>query len=264
MNYRIFVEKRPEFQVEAKSLRNELNNNLNLKISTLRLINVYDLFGFTEDLLKKSRFQVFGDIVTDTVSDAIDLTAKKYVAVEYLPGQFDQRASTAVDCVKLIDPTAEIRIKSSKLLIFDDNISDSDIEKIKKYLINTIESREKDLTTLCDNEQADSKPVTVLNGFIQMQDNEREKFCEEMGLAMNVDDLQCVIDYFKAEGRDPIETELRILDTYWSDHCRHTTFNTILEEITIDESFIKSNLEESLELYKKMRHELNCTHKDIC
>ncbi|HPH73028.1 MAG TPA: hypothetical protein PLK45_03265, partial [Paludibacteraceae bacterium] len=86
MNYRIFVEKRPEFQVEAKSLRNELNNNLNLKISTLRLINVYDLFGFTEDLLKKSRFQVFGDIVTDTVSDAIDLTAKKYVAVEYLPG----------------------------------------------------------------------------------------------------------------------------------------------------------------------------------
>jgi len=143
MNYRIFVEKRPEFQVEAKSLRNELNNNLNLKISTLRLINVYDLFGFTEDLLKKSRFQVFGDIVTDTVSDAIDLTAKKYVAVEYLPGQFDQRASTAVDCVKLIDPTAEIRIKSSKLLIFDDNISDSDIEKIKKYLINTIESREK-------------------------------------------------------------------------------------------------------------------------
>ncbi len=165
---------------------------------------------------------------------------------------------------KSIDPTAEIRIKSSKLLIFDDNISDSDIEKIKKYLINTIESREKDLTTLCDNEQADSKPVTVLNGFIQMQDNEREKFCEEMGLAMNVDDLQCVIDYFKAEGRDPIETELRILDTYWSDHCRHTTFTTILEEITINESFIKSNLEESLELYKKMRHELNCTHKDIC
>lgn len=264
MNYRIFVEKQPEFQVEAKSLRNELNNNLNLKISTLRLINVYDLFGFTEDLLKKSRFQVFGDIVTDTVSDAIDLTAKKYVAIEYLPGQFDQRASTAVDCVKLIDPTAEIRIKSSKLLIFDDNISDSDIEKIKKYLINTIESREKDLTTLCDNEQADAKPVTVLNGFTQMQDNEREKFCEEMGLAMNVDDLQCVIDYFKAEGRDPIETELRILDTYWSDHCRHTTFNTILEEITIDESFIKSNLEESLELYKKMRHELNRTHKDIC
>lgn len=116
-NYRIFVEKYPEFQVEAASLKAELNENLQLDLQSLRLLNVYDLFGFTPELLEKSRYSVFGEIVTDRVSDECDLTGTRYIAVEYLPGQFDQRASSAVDCVHLIDPKVDVRIKSSKLII---------------------------------------------------------------------------------------------------------------------------------------------------
>ena len=119
-DFRIFVEKYPEFQVEARSLLSELNENLQLKLKTLRLINVYDLFGFTPELLEKSRYSVFGEIVTDSVTDVMP-DAAKYIAVEYLPGQFDQRAASAVDCVHLIDPKAEINIKSSKLIIVDND-----------------------------------------------------------------------------------------------------------------------------------------------
>src|SRR5574344_2783161 len=112
MNHRIFVEKRPEFQIEAHSLQNELNSNLEIKINQLRLINVYDLFGFSDELLQKSRYQVFGEIVTDNVFENIDLTNEKYIAIEYLSGQFDEGSSSGVDCVKRIDPTADVRIKS--------------------------------------------------------------------------------------------------------------------------------------------------------
>ena len=119
-NYRIFVEKYPEFQVEAGSLKAELNENLQLDLQSLRLLNVYDLFGFTPELLEKSRYSVFGEVVTDSVTDSCDLAGRKYIAVEYPPGQFDQRAASAVDCVRLIDPSAQVRIRSSKLLLFDD------------------------------------------------------------------------------------------------------------------------------------------------
>ena len=161
-NYRIFVEKLPRFCVEADSLRRELNANLGLDLNELRLLNVYDLFGFSEELLEKSRYAVFGEIVTDTVTDTCDLTNRKYLAVEYLPGQFDQRAASAVDCVRLIDPTADVRIRSSKLLIFDNNITDEELARIRHYYINGIESREKDLGKLSDMEQAEVKPVPVL------------------------------------------------------------------------------------------------------
>lgn len=122
-NYRIFVEKYPEFQVEAASLRAELNENLQLDLKSLRLLNVYDLFGFTPELLEKSRYSVFGEIVTDNVTDECDLTGTKYIAVEFLPGQFDQRAASAVDCVHLIDPKADVHIKSSKLIILQEKLT---------------------------------------------------------------------------------------------------------------------------------------------
>ena len=113
-NYRIYVEKKPKFQVEAKSLQAELNLNLGLSLKSVRFINVYDLFNFDKELLEKSRYQVFGEIVTDNVYDSLELDGKKYLAIEYLPGQFDQRASSAIDCVKLIDPNADINIRSSQ------------------------------------------------------------------------------------------------------------------------------------------------------
>ena len=245
-NYRIFVEKYPEFQVEAASLKAELNENLQLDLQSLRLLNVYDLFGFTPELLEKSRYSVFGEIVTDKVSDECDLTGTRYIAVEYLPGQFDQRAASAVDCVHLIDPKADVRIKSSKLIILSGDTDDATIAKIKHYYINAVESREKDLSKLTEMTDADLEP-----------------FCRKMGLAMNADDLREVVKYFTEEGRDPNETELRILDTYWSDHCRHTTFTTELEEIGVEESFMKEDIDGTLNLYLKMRKELGREHKGL-
>ncbi|MCL2682950.1 MAG: phosphoribosylformylglycinamidine synthase [Bacteroidales bacterium] len=263
-NYRIFVEKHPQFRVEAQSLQQELNSNLGLELKNLRLLNVYDLFGFTPDVLEKSRYSVFGEIVTDNVENSCSMAGKKYLAVEFLPGQFDQRASSAVDCVKLIEPSADVHIKSSRLLIFDDNLSDTDAEKIRNYYINKIESREKNLSILDHTEHAEITPVPVLNGFSVMTENDLETYCKTHELAMNADDLHEVVKYFKAEGRDPFETELRILDTYWSDHCRHTTFMTELEDITIDDSFMKNELQDSLNLYHEMRKDLNREDKSIC
>ena len=263
-NYRIFVEKLPRFRVEAESLRRELNTNLNLSLGEVRLLCVYDLFGFSEELLEKSRYTVFGEVVTDSVTDTFDLAGRKYIAVEYLPGQFDQRAASAVDCVRLIDPEARVDIRSSRLLVFDDKTTDGELAKIRHYYINAVESREKDLSVLSDMEQAEVKPVGVLEGFREMADSELEPYCKTMGLAMNADDLREVVKYFRSEGRDPYETELRILDTYWSDHCRHTTFTTELEGITVEESFVKEEIEDSLALYLRIRRELGREHKSIC
>lgn len=262
-NYRIFVEKYPEFQVEAGSLKAELNENLQLDLQSLRLLNVYDLFGFTPELLEKSRYSVFGEIVTDKVSDECDLTGTKYIAVEYLPGQFDQRAASAVDCVHLIDPKADVHIKSSKLIVLSADVDEQTIAKIKHYYINAVESREKDLSKLTDTEHAAVKPVPVLEGFVNMKEEDLEPFCRKMGLAMNADDLREVVNYFTEEGRNPNETELRILDTYWSDHCRHTTFTTELEEIGVEESFMKEEIDGTLNLYLKMRKELGRENKGL-
>ena len=261
---RIFVEKKEQFRVEAASLLSEFNENLSLSLGSLRLINVYDLFGFSDDLLEKSRYSVFGEVVTDTVTDGLSLEGKKYIAVEYIPGQFDQRASSAVDCVHLIDPEAEIEIKSSRLVVFEDTVSEETLAKIRHYFINPVECREKDLSVLSLSEKAAVKPLEDLSGFTALKPEEYAAFCKGHGLAMNADDLGEVVKYFTAEGRNPSETELRILDTYWSDHCRHTTFTSVLEEITVDESFMKAELESSLDLFEQMRADLGRGNKPRC
>ena len=273
--YRIYVEKKTAFQVEARSLKEELNENLSLHLTNLRLLNVYDLFGFTPELLERSRYSVFGEVVTDCVTDyvaldtehnseSLDISDVKFIAVEYLPGQFDQRAASAVDCVHLIEPKADIRIKSSRLYILDNDVDDEAIAKIKQYVINPVEAREKDLGLLCDAENVSVAPVEVLDGFVDMDDNKIASFCKEKGLAMNSDDLKEVIGYFESEKRNPNETELRIIDTYWSDHCRHTTFTSELKSIGVEESFIKEDIDGTLELYMKMRQELGREKKPLC
>ena len=261
---RIFVEKNHGFRVEAESLRCELNENLRLNIRELRLLNVYDLAGFTPELLDKCRYSVFGETVTDTVTDTFPLEGKKYLAVEYIPGQFDQRASSAVDCVHLIDPDADVRIRSSRLLVFDDDMTDDSLKAVRHYYINAVESREKDLSRLNLSEAADVKPLASLDGFTDMPESEFPAFCKKWGLAMNTDDLREVVRYFMAEKRNPTETELRILDTYWSDHCRHTTFTTELTEITVDDSFIKSEIENELGEFHDIRKELGREGKSLC
>ncbi len=263
-NYRIYVEKLPRFQVEAESMKRELNDNLGLGLTGFRWINVYDLFGFEEELVEKCRYSVFGERQTDRVSDELELEGKSCLAVEFLPGQFDQRAASAVDCVKLIDPKADVRIRSSKIYIFEPVLSETQMEAVKRYCINAVESREKNLAVLSESEEAAPSAVPVLEGFTDLKEEELVPYCKEYGLAMNSDDLREVVNYFRQEGRNPRETELRILDTYWSDHCRHTTFTTELEGITVEDSLFKSEIEDSLALYLNIRRELGREQKSIC
>lgn len=262
--YRIFVEKREPYRVEAESLRNELNSNLGLNIKDLRLLAVYDLFGFTPELVEKSSYKVFGEPATDTVSKEVDFEGRPYLAIESLPGQFDQRAAAAEECVKLIQPDADIEIRSAKLLIFDDSVGEEEMKKIAHYTINAVESRRKDLSVLAAPERAAAKPVAMLEGFREITPEQAPAWCKEKGLAMNGDDLMEVVKYFTAEGRDPNETELRILDTYWSDHCRHTTFTTELTDIKVDDSFATADIEASLRQWEEIRKELGRENKPLC
>ena len=264
MNYRLYVEKKEGFRVEAESLRNELNEHLQMHIQAMRYLCVYDLFGFSEALLEQSRYSVFGERVTDVVTDRVDLEGKQYLAIEYIPGQFDQRASSAIDCVHLIDPNADIDIRSGRLILFEEAISAAQMEKIRHYCINAVEAREKDLSVLDRQQTADVKPLASLEGFTAMPREQYAAFCKSWGLAMNADDLAYVADYFRKEQRDPTETELRILDTYWSDHCRHTTFTTILDDIEVEESFIKDDIEEELNAFRRIRVELGREQKPLC
>ncbi len=264
MNKRLFVEKKEGFRVEAESLRRELNENLQMHIRHMRYLCVYDLFGFSDELLEQSKFSVFGEIVTDTVTESVCLDGKQYLAVEYIPGQFDQRASSAIDCVHLIDPNADIDIRSSRLMIFEDLMTEDEMARIRHYYINAVEAREKDLNILERQQTADVKPLVSLAGFTAMPKTQYTDFCKQWGLAMNADDLSCVVDYFSKEHRDPTETELRILDTYWSDHCRHTTFTTILKDIEIEDSFIKSDISQTLDNVRRIRAELGREEKPLC
>lgn len=262
MNYRVYVEKKPEFQIEAKSLASELNLNLGLKLNEVRFINVYDVFNCDEDLLEKAKYKVFGEIVTDVVSLELDMTGYKAFAMEYLPGQFDQRADAAMSCMMLIGPNSKVEIRSGKIFLFENVVTDEELSKIKKYLINAVEAREKDLNVLTNEMNTSVKKVEILNGFRNITDY--EEVCKKFGLAMNSDDVKTVVDYFKAEGRDPYETELRILDTYWSDHCRHTTFTTRLDDVKFLDSPLKSNLEESYKLYLELRKLTGREKKNLC
>ena len=262
--HRIFVEKREPYRVEAESLRKELNLNLALDIKELRLLCVYDLFGFTDELVEQSRYRVFGERATDTVTDSVDFGGMPHLAIECLPGQFDQRAASAEDCVKLLCPTANVEIRSAKLLIFDQSVGEEELAKIARYEINAVESREKNLDVLAPAERAVAKPVAKLEGFCEITAEKADAYCKEKGLAMNGDDLMEVVKYFQSEGREPNETELRILDTYWSDHCRHTTFTTELTDIEVEESFVADDIREAVDQWKRIRKKLGREGKSLC
>ena len=267
-DYRIFVEKREPYRVEAESLRRELNSNLDLDIKELRHVCVYDIFGCEPELLDRALYRVFGESATDNVSHQADFRkeyeGRPHLATEYLPGQFDQRASSAEECLRLLDPEATTTIRSGRLLIFDDGVSADDLRKIAHYVINAVESREKDLTRLCAPEKATASAVQVLEGFRNIRRDEAAGFCKSKGLAMNGDDLLEVVDYFTREGRDPNETELRILDTYWSDHCRHTTFTTNLTDIEVEDSPVAGHIREAIADWKRVRGILGRENKPLC
>jgi phosphoribosylformylglycinamidine synthase len=256
------------FDVEARSLLNDFRENLQMKsLENLRLLNVYDIFGTSEENLVKAKKTIFAEMPTDNIYDNVELDGKKYFAVEYLPGQFDQRADSAMQCMQLISDSAEDTVvKSGKLLILEGNISDEDIQEIKKYYINPVESREKDIFAPLQIEALPKvEDVVAFEGFINYNAEELAKFRAEQGLAMSDRDIAFVQEYFKnTEKRDPMETEIKVLDTYWSDHCRHTTFETELTNIVIPSGKLHETIQKTYEDYLTDRTNVHGNRKPMC
>jgi phosphoribosylformylglycinamidine synthase len=261
---RLFVEKKEAFQVEAQALKNELNHNLHLNIQNLRLINVYDIFEIESELLDKAKTTIFSEPVTDTIYEEIDLHGLTHFAIEFLPGQFDQRADSAMQCLSLIDPKNQTVIKSARLIIPDQNMAPQDLSRIKKYCINEVEAREKDMAVLDASERIEIAEIPVFEGFIHYTLPEITRFREDLSLAMSLEDILFVQDYFKnTEQRDPYETEIKVLDTYWSDHCRHTTFETEIESIHFHSSQFESQLQEAYTQYLDLLEKVHGSRKPI-
>ena len=229
MNQRIFVKKKEAFRVEAASLFHELANNLNLKgLSGIELYNVYDIYHADENDIKLLKTSVLSEIVTDEVFDEIDLKNEQYVAYECLPGQYDQRSDSAQQCLMLLNNKQDVVIKSGRIVILKGSLQDEELQAVKKYLINPVEMREKDLSVLIYEEDVEIESVPILTGFCEMDDSALSDLMKQQGLAMTLADLKHIQNYFKnEEHRDLTLTELKVLDTYWSDHCRHTTFETM-------------------------------------
>ncbi|MGL5534725.1 MAG: phosphoribosylformylglycinamidine synthase, partial [Cetobacterium sp.] len=263
MNKRVFVKKKDGFQVESLGLKSELLENLKEdKINKIDLYNVYDIFNCTEEDLNLLKNKVLSEPVTDDVYEEVELVGKKYLAMEFLPGQYDQRADSAEQCLMLLNNKDGIQIKSGKLLIFHGEIKSFD--KIKDYLINPIETREKKLNVLTLEENIDIEPVPTYVGFINKNSEELESFLLEHGLAMTLEDLKHIQNYFRdEEKRDPKETEIKVLDTYWSDHCRHTTFETYLKNIKIECGDLTKNIQDAFEKYIDMRAKLGREEKPL-
>ena len=262
MNYRIFIEKKEGFDLEAKRLESQLKENFKIKCN-VRLLNVYDIFNIDESKLKNSINVIFSEPPTDRVVEKKDFESLKHFAVEYLPGQFDQRADSALQCLKLIyNDIEEVTIVSGKVIVFDGNIGnidDSVIEKIKKFYINPVESREKDLSKLEIEPHQKADDIKDVENFINLNTEELHKYRDNLDLAITYKDIEFVQNYFKnEEKRNPTETEIKVLDTYWSDHCRHTTFMTKINDVKLEND--KSNFSEvilnAINRYYSMRKEL--------
>ena len=264
MVFRVYVEKKQGFDVEAKQLANELKTILGIaSLKNVRLVNRYDVEGISEELFAQATPTVFSEPQVDNVSaDLPDFGSDNVFAVEYLPGQFDQRADSASECIQLISQGERPTVRSAKVYALEGELSDADIAAIKHYVINPVEAREASLdtkTTLKTQVPVPGK-VEVIEGFRTMSDADLEQFIADRGLAMDLADLQFCRAHFTEEQRDPTITEIKVIDTYWSDHCRHTTFGTQLDDVQIDDATVQA----AFDKYLEMRHELGRDEKPVC
>jgi len=263
--FRIYVEKKPEFAVEAKSVLSDVKTALRLNsLENIRILNRYDADRLPEEKFEYAINTVFSEPAVDvTYRDMPSLSADERVfAVEYLPGQFDQRADSCEQCIQILSQGERCRVKNARVYIVSGSISDAEFDRLKAYLINPVESREASLDTFDTLDVKYNIPteVATLDGFIGYGEAELRSFVSDYGLAMDYDDICFCQDYFKnTEKRNPTITEIRMIDTYWSDHCRHTTFSTNIENVEIDSPYIQ----ESYELYKELKKELGRENKPM-
>lgn len=258
-NKRIFVEKKGIFDVESPKIFNEIRNIVP-EIKDVKVFNIYDVFGLDQKALDLVTFNTFVDPVTDILHHS-NPAKSLHFATEFLPGQYDQRADSAEQCIALLTENENSKARSGKLIeLF--GVSEADLKKIKNHLINRVESQEKDLSVLAIPAEETPDPVIVHEGFNDFSAEELQNFYENHGFAFGLDDLEFIQNYFKSENRNPTETELKVLDTYWSDHCRHTTFETELTDIQFSGEF-KSTLENIFNDYLEKRKFLGREAKPI-
>ena len=261
---RVYVEKKPGFDVEASQLAHELRSILGIaNLTGLRLVNRYDVEGISEELFNRCVPTVFSEPQTDTVSfEAPDACGARMFAVEFLPGQFDQRAASASECVQFISQGERPEVRSAKVYLLEGDLTDADVEAVKHYVINPIEAREASLDTRETLAMEHPAPgaVEVIEGFSALDEEGLSRFIDERGLAMDLADIMFCQEYFAGEKREPTITEIKMIDTYWSDHCRHTTFGTELTDVSIDDPQVEATYNRYLEL----RRELNRENKPIC
>ena len=254
----IYVEKKKGFDVEAKSLLNDFKRNLRIEnLEGVRLINKYTLGEVSEEYYKKSLNTIFSEPTVDNIyEEEFPLNSEDTAfGVEFLPGQYDQRADSASQCFQLLTTEDRVDVKSSKIVVLQGKLSEEEVNKIKSYYINPVDSKEVDINTReLSSPTTSPQDVQILTGFTDKNVEELEAFIKEQGLAMSIEDLIMIRDYFKDdEKRDPSITEIKVIDTYWSDHCRHTTFSTSIKEVTIQENKFTTPIKKSYEAYIKAR-----------
>ncbi len=258
MVYRVYVEKKKGLAHEASSLLSEARELLGIeRLENVRILNRYDVENIDAALFGRCKTTVFSEPQLDDVSDGIDAAGGTVFAVEYLPGQFDQRADSAAQCIQLISKGERPAVRSAKVYVLYGNLSVGEIEKIKHYVINPVESREAtlDIFDTLKTEYEIPTAVETLTGFLDYDEKQLAEFIAQYGLAMDPDDIRFCRDYFRSEKRDPTITEIRMIDTYWSDHCRHTTFLTTIDSVRFEDEA----LQRSYDKYVSVRKELGRT-----
>ena len=256
--YRVFVQKRDEFAVESMEIYNHLKTELKINgLQSLTVAHRYDIQGVSEEAFNKGVDIILSEPMVDDIILEEYKSNDQVFAIEYLPGQYDQRADACEQCFQLLTGEKNVKVKYAKLIVLKGEVNDKELLKIQSYLINPVDQRlaslEKPISL--DDDKVLIDKVPVISGFIKFNEKELKSFLKENGMAMNYDDLKVTQDYFKdEEQRDPTETELKVLDTYWSDHCRHTTFSTIISDIKVEDGEFKEILEKDIELYKTSRH----------
>ena len=262
--FRIYVEKKPEFAVEAQSVMSDVKTALRLDLTNLRILNRYDADKLSREDFSAAVNTVFSEPAVDVVYDELPALEEgdRIFAVEYLPGQFDQRADSCEQCIQILRQGERCRVKNARVYIVSGALTDEDFDKLKSYIINPVESREASLDTVKTLDTNYDIPTTVeeLEGFINLNALGLHAFVDKFGLAMDYDDIKFCQDYFRnEEKRNPTITEIRMIDTYWSDHCRHTTFLTNVENVDIKAPYIK----DTYDMYLNVREELGRTDKPV-
>ncbi len=264
MNTRRLIKKKPAYQIESQSLQQTLIKDLSLNPDFgLEMYVIYDIFNADANDIALLEENVIAEPAVDEVLETVDTTGKHVLAFEYLPGQYDQRADSAMQCLMLLNNKKDVRIHSGTLMVMD-HVNDDQLAAIEHYMINPVESRKKNMEILDDSQNVAIQDVPVLESFIDFDKDQLEALRSSMGLAMSLEDLVFIQDYFKnQEHRNPTMTEVRVLDTYWSDHCRHTTFETILKDVHFNNETFNEQIEAAWNAYLDLRKENNRTDKPV-